>query len=205
MMIGAIGGCVAGIVSWLIFAAQYEGGLAPEVFIMNTGKEFPMLIGNMVSIVGGAVLSIIVSLVTRGPLTKEEIEAEWEKTRDIDNPLTPWVQVYKDDLKLVEGVNFHDRPALEIIVAKFKNAKITAYTAGILFTILFVFIWPCVMLSVNVLSMDGFDLWTVISKGWAFIAAAFIIIVPFAEEVWAIRKQYKENKIESEKGIEYIL
>ena len=26
-------------------------------------------------------------------MTKEDVEAEWEKTRDIDNPLSPWVQV----------------------------------------------------------------------------------------------------------------
>jgi hypothetical protein len=26
-------------------------------------------------------------------MTKEEEEAEWEKTRDIDNPLSPWIQV----------------------------------------------------------------------------------------------------------------
>ena len=28
-------------------------------------------------------------------MTKEEEEAEWEKTRDIDNPLNPWVNLYK--------------------------------------------------------------------------------------------------------------
>ena len=28
-------------------------------------------------------------------LTKEEAAAVWELTRDIDNPLHPWVEVYK--------------------------------------------------------------------------------------------------------------
>jgi hypothetical protein len=28
-------------------------------------------------------------------MTKEDEEAEWEKTRDIDNPLSPWIQVWK--------------------------------------------------------------------------------------------------------------
>ena len=27
-------------------------------------------------------------------MTKEDEEAEWEKTRDIDNPLHPWIQVF---------------------------------------------------------------------------------------------------------------
>jgi hypothetical protein len=26
-------------------------------------------------------------------MSKEEEEVEWEKTRDIDNPLSPWIQV----------------------------------------------------------------------------------------------------------------
>ena len=38
MMSGVIGGCVCGIVSWLIYAAQFEGGLAPSVFVRNTGE-----------------------------------------------------------------------------------------------------------------------------------------------------------------------
>ena len=54
-----------------------------------------MLTGNIVSFSAGAVLSIVVSLLTRRAMTPKEVEAEWEKTRDIDNPLSPWVQVYK--------------------------------------------------------------------------------------------------------------
>ena len=34
-------------------------------------------------------------------MTKEDEEAEWEKTRDIDNPLSPWIQVkYSAKLEL---------------------------------------------------------------------------------------------------------
>ena len=40
-------------------------------------------------------ITVIFSLSTRGRMTAEEVEAEWEKTRDIDNPLNPWVEVYK--------------------------------------------------------------------------------------------------------------
>ncbi len=54
-----------------------------------------MLTGNLVSIIVGGVVAILVSLKTRRRLTSVEIEAEWEKTRNIDNPLYPWVQIYK--------------------------------------------------------------------------------------------------------------
>ncbi len=58
-------------------------------------QDFPMLTGNLVSIIVGGVVAILVSLKTRRRLTSVEIEAEWEKTRNIDNPLYPWVQIYK--------------------------------------------------------------------------------------------------------------
>ena len=54
-----------------------------------------MLAGNITAITVGAILAVIVSLITRRSMTKEEVEEEWEKTREIDNPLSPWVQKYK--------------------------------------------------------------------------------------------------------------
>ncbi len=95
MVAGVVGGCLAGMIVWLTYAAQYPGGLSASTFVKNTGEEYPMLTGNIAAIFIGALASIVVSLVTRGKMTPEEIEAEWEKTRDIDNPLNPWVQVYK--------------------------------------------------------------------------------------------------------------
>ena len=54
-----------------------------------------MLAGNITAISVGAIMAIVVSLITRPSMTKEEVEEEWEKTREIDNPLSPWVQKYK--------------------------------------------------------------------------------------------------------------
>ena len=48
-----------------------------------------MMAGNITAICFGAMAAVIVSLCTRGRMTAEEVEAEWEKTRDIDNPLNP--------------------------------------------------------------------------------------------------------------------
>jgi hypothetical protein len=38
MITGVVGGCVCGITAWLVYASQFEGGLAPQHFINNTGK-----------------------------------------------------------------------------------------------------------------------------------------------------------------------
>merc|ERR1719500_2342969 len=127
-------------------------------------------------------------------MTPEIEEAEWEKTRDIDNPLSPWVAKYKGELNLDDGENFHDRPPLDIVIRKFRAAKITAYVAAVCFTLLFVCIWPGCMLSIDILDLSGFNVWTTMSRGWAFVAAAFIIIVPMYQEVRAIFKQTAKNK-----------
>merc|ERR1719234_1397186 len=123
-------------------------------------------------------------------------EAEWDKTRDIDNPLSPWVTKYKGELNLDDGENFHDRPPLEIVIRKFRTAKFTAYTAAVLFTVFFMGLWPGSMLTVDILDLAGFNIWTTISRGWAFTAAAVIVILPLYQEVSAILKQLKKNKKE---------
>ena len=90
------------------------------------------------------------------------------------------------ELNLEEGDCFHDRPPLDIVIKKFRAAKITSYIAGIAFTILFVGIWPGSMLTVNVLDNQGFFAWTTLSGGWAIVTAAFIICVPLVQEFMAI-------------------
>merc|ERR1712025_1114966 len=196
LIFGVVGGCVSGMTCWLTYASYYPGGLSMATFVKNTGEELPMLVGNIVAIGVGAVFCIVVPFIPRWKMTPEIEEAEWDKTRDIDNPLSPWVAKYKGELNLDDGENFHDRPPLEIVIRKFRAAKITAYIAAICFTLLFVCILPGSMLSVDVLDLTGFNVWTTMSRGWAFTAAAFIIIVPMYQEVKAILKQSSLNKSE---------
>ena len=205
MVSGVVGGCISGMTIWLSIASTYEGGLSLKTFVRNTGEEYPMLAGNIAAIMTGAAASLLVSLCTRGPMTKQEIEAEWEKTRDIDNPLNPWVEVYKEELKLEEGSHFHDRPPLDIVIQKFKMAKFTAFTAGVFFTVFFVLIWPGSMLTIDVMDLTGFQVWTTSSRTWAFIAATFIILVPLFQEVHAIWKQIKLNQsnLDEENSTDY--
>jgi len=110
------------------------------------------------------------------------------------------VHVYKGELKLEEGANFADRPPLDIVIRKFRAAKLTAYVAGLLFTILFVCIWPGSMLSIDVMDIYGFLVWTTLSRGWAFIAATFIILVPLIQEIHAIWRQHNINLKEEMKN-----
>merc|ERR1712079_793063 len=191
---GVIGGCVSGMTCWLTYASYYPGGLSMATFVKNTGEELPMLVGNIVAIGVGAVFCIVVTFLTRMRMTPEIEEAEWEKTRDIDNPLSPWVAKYQGELNLDDVENFHDRPPLDIVIRKFRAAKITSYIAAVCFTILFVVIWPGSMLSIDIFDYYQFNTWTVISRGWAFTASAFIVLVPLFQEVRAVQKQLARNK-----------
>merc|ERR1712223_1352608 len=190
---GVVGGCLSGMAAWLSYASTFPGGLSAATFVKNTGEELPMLTGNMVAISVGGAACIVVTFIPRWRMTAEIEEAEWDKTRDIDNPLSPWVTKYKGELNLDDGENFHDRPPLEIVIRKFRTAKVTAYTAAVLFTVFFMGLWPGSMLSVDILDLNGFNIWTTISRGWAFTAAAVIIILPLFQEVAAILKQLKKN------------
>jgi len=198
MIGGAVGGCVCGITSWLVYASTYPGGLGN--FVVNTGQQRPMLIGNIVSVTVGGVACVLLSLFDNLHMTSEQMTLEWDKTRDIDNPLTPWTWVYRNCLNLPEDSaarSYHERPALDGIVRRFRLAKHTAYVAGALFTLLFIVIWPASMIAAHPLDAGGFLAWTTLSRGWGFVAAAFIIIVPLAQELYAIISQWRKNKAQT--------
>ena len=68
-----------------------------------------MLTGNVVAIIAGGVICAVVSYATHSKdMEEEEI---WNITKDIDNPLTPWTQLYKEELDLQLTGRYHDRPA----------------------------------------------------------------------------------------------
>ena len=192
MIAGVVGGCISGFIAWLSYASTYDGGLSD--FVKNTGQEYPMLTGNLTSLTVGAILVVAVSIFTRSSMTKKDGEEEWEKTRNIDNPLSPWIENYKNELNLDEDDCNNKRPPLDIVLQKFKAAKYTAYAATVVFVILFLGIIPGSMLSIPILEDTDFAVWTTIGRGWAYVASAFIIIVPLVQEVRAIVEQYRLNQ-----------
>ena len=168
MIAGVVGGCISGFIAWLSYASTYDGGLSD--FVKNTGQEYPMLTGNLTSLTVGAILVVAVSIFTRSSMTKKDGEEEWEKTRNIDNPLSPWIENYKNELNLDEDDCNNKRPPLDIVLQKFKAAKYTAYAATVVFVILFLGIIPGSMLSIPILEDTDFAVWTTIGRGWAYVA-----------------------------------
>ena len=55
-----------------------------------------MLCGNVSAVISGGFLTILVSITTdsQHKMDDENIHEIWESTRDIDNPLSPWTELY---------------------------------------------------------------------------------------------------------------
>ena len=53
-----------------------------------------MLAGNVAAIVSGGIITVVVSLITNRHYQAGMEEEIWENTRDIDNPLSPWTEIY---------------------------------------------------------------------------------------------------------------
>ncbi|XP_037082167.1 urea-proton symporter DUR3-like [Pollicipes pollicipes] len=87
MLGGALGGTACGLIAWLAVASQEEGGLSD--FMASTGRQMPMLTGNLVSTCAGGVFCTALSLRDSWGTSAAERAAVWLCTRDIDNPLTP--------------------------------------------------------------------------------------------------------------------
>lgn len=136
-------------------------------------------------------------------MTAEQQLEQWERTRNIDNPLSPWVQMYsyiQEGRKAAGKTSI--RPSHESFTQLFRRPKIIAYSTGITLTVVLVVVWPGVMASLKVFSKPLFEGWVYLSQTWAFIVAAFIIIVPLVQEVWAVYDQIQINKKSDEIQIE---
>lgn len=54
-----------------------------------------MLVGNVVSVIAGGILTIVLTFATTKNYKSDNSKDIWEDTRDIDNPLYPWTELYK--------------------------------------------------------------------------------------------------------------
>ncbi|ELU11212.1 hypothetical protein CAPTEDRAFT_212836 [Capitella teleta] len=192
MSSGAIGGSVLGLTAWLISASQQDGGLSN--FLESTGHNTSMLVGNLVSIIGGGVIAVVVSLVTNRNYDSYMSHEIWETTRDIDNPLSPWTELYAKDLDLSGANRLDNRPSLDEVKTAFKSASRVAQIGASLLTFIFVLLWPACMVSIDVMDQATFTRWIGISATWGIAAFIFITIMPLISEGREIRMTLREKR-----------
>ncbi|XP_021366508.1 urea-proton symporter DUR3-like [Mizuhopecten yessoensis] len=191
MMAGSISGMVLAVIVWLSVASTYKGGLS--LFLENTGREMPLLCGNVVAISSGGIITVVTSFVQSwkfGSLPREEI---WERCRDIDSPLSPWTQLYEKDLNITGAHHLDSRPALSEVERTFRSSKILAYAGGIIGSILLIVVWPLSLIPVGVMDRSDFHHWVMLAIVWALGATIFMIIYPLVTEAWDIHQAFKER------------
>ncbi|CAG5125292.1 unnamed protein product [Candidula unifasciata] len=188
VIVGSISGLVGGITANFITASTFEGGLSD--FLKNTSRDYSVLAGSTTSFGLSLVLTIVVSLLTNKiKCTRDEL-IEWQKARDIDNPLRPWNELFKEEFpSLKEG----EKPTYDELDKVFRTAKLTAYIGGAISLVIFIVVIPGSMASMHVLEKTEFRSWVVTLQVWAFLMAAVVIIVAPVEEILVIFQQIRIN------------
>lgn len=181
---------VGGVSVALGVASTYDGGLTK--FLENTVQNGSVLAGSATSLGLSFLATLIVSLTTTKVKHAAETEREWKKLRDIDNPLHPWCNLYKDDFP---DLRPGEQPSVEELDGMFKKARIVAYVGGIGTVILLVGIVPGAMISLHVLDLSQFKVWIHILQILCFSMAAIVIVVAPVEEIIQIWRQHRRNKL----------
>jgi len=153
-MFGAITGMLAGITTWLS-VTQAEYG---RVNLTTTGRNAPMLAGNLVSILTGGAVHAIFSFISPQ-------NYDWSSTRHIT---------------LVDA-DASDVPDEEYSESKLRHAQRWIIKWGVGFTVLIVIIWPIMALPAKVFSLGYFTFWAAIAIIWGTVGSAVIIILPLYE------------------------
>ncbi|XP_042437581.1 urea-proton symporter DUR3-like [Zingiber officinale] len=153
-MLGTIMGCILGIVTWLAVTSIEYG----HVNLDTTGRNAPMLAGNLVAILTGGLVHAVCSIF-------------WPQDYD-------WGTTKK--ITLVEKVKT-DLPDEEFKEEKLLRAKVWIVKWGAAFTAIIVILWPVLSLPARKFSLGYFTFWAIIAVAWGSIASALIIVLPILE------------------------
>jgi urea-proton symporter len=147
----AIGGLAAGLFIWLGSSALLYG----EISVQSTGKDIPLLLGNVTAISVGAIVCFVGSILAK------------RKT-----PIPTKV------LPASPGDSTNDSATNEILTKASKLAKRYA----LLFSVILVLVWPLPLFASGyVLSEIDFHLWITLAMAWTIIAGSSIIALPILE------------------------
>eukprot|EP00271_Cylindrocystis_brebissonii_P005317 TRINITY_DN17306_c0_g2_i1.p1 TRINITY_DN17306_c0_g2~~TRINITY_DN17306_c0_g2_i1.p1 ORF type:complete len:683 (-),score=119.61 TRINITY_DN17306_c0_g2_i1:97-2145(-) len=165
-ILGCFGGMVAGVVTWLSVTAVQYG----RVDLTTTGKNAPVLAGNLVSILVGGAIHAFVSLLAPH-------DYNWSDTRNLTT-VEQEVACY-----------FPEEYAEEALM----KARSWIIRWGVGFTFVMLILWPVLTLPVGVFSEGYFTFWAVISIVWGTVGSFIIIVLPLwenAEMIGLVMKVY---------------
>uniref|UniRef100_A0A6V7QY35 Urea-proton symporter DUR3 n=1 Tax=Ananas comosus var. bracteatus TaxID=296719 RepID=A0A6V7QY35_ANACO len=162
-MLGTIVGCILGIITWLTVTKVEYG----RVNLDTTGRNAPMLAGNLVSILTGGFVQAVCSFLSPQ-------DYDWETTKQIT---------------MVEKIHTHV-PDEEFKEEKLLRAKIWIIKWGVAFTAIIGILWPVLSLPARKFSLGYFTFWAVIAIAWGTVASVVIILLPLIESWDTIGKVF---------------
>ncbi|XP_071088112.1 uncharacterized protein [Haliotis cracherodii] len=192
---GALSGLVGGLTALFSVASTFDGGLSN--FLVNTSQNYSVVAGSSASFVVSLLVTIVVSLITHEISDETAEMTEWQKLRDIDNPLNPWGEHFKEDFPSLKGA----RPSVKQLDSVFRKAKLTAYVGGAVSLTLFIVILPSVMSALHVLTSSQFRAYLMTLQFWCFLMAAIVVIVAPMEEVILVVKHIRGRKAAENKSL----
>ncbi|GAQ82640.1 Urea transporter [Klebsormidium nitens] len=151
---GSLIGMVAGVITWLVVAQVHNGTLD----LYTTGKDGPMLSGNLVAILSSGIIHIGCSLV-------------WPE--DFDFEATKAITMVEND-----ALNL---PEEEFAPERLSHAKWWIIKWGCCFTFVMLVLWPLATLPAREFNLGYFTFWVTIVLGWGTIASVVIIVLPVYE------------------------
>ncbi|CAG8559846.1 12827_t:CDS:2 [Acaulospora morrowiae] len=166
----ALIGVVAGISVWLGTAHKLDG----VITIDSTGKNYPMLAGNLTSLG----VSLIITLVW-STLAPDNFDFDVTRSK---------LQILTDD-EVLENANYQD--PIETDPARLQKAFNFAVWSSIALTIILIVIWPLPMyFSHYVFSKPFFKFWVAISFIWAICSTVAVAIYPLYESKKSIQSVF---------------
>lgn len=89
----------------------------------------------------------------------EDSRKIWEKTRDVDNPLSPWTEKYAADMKITDPNKLSSRPSFEEVDSHYRVAKRIAIIGAVILTLFLIVVWPCITIAFKSFSLQEFKHW----------------------------------------------
>ncbi|XP_035826220.1 uncharacterized protein LOC118477851 [Aplysia californica] len=185
IIIGSISGLLAGLAGNAGVSYGYYKGAGG--FLVATTMPYSTLAGSSLACLVSLAVSVVVSLATHNIHTAEDEESEWQKPRDIDNPLHPWALQYEEYFPEVRS-GLH-RPTYTQMAHVSRLGRMASIIGAVFFFIIFIIVIPATMSGLEVLDAGEFRTWTTLINVWCMVMAVIIVLVTPIEEVKAILQQ----------------
>lgn len=168
----ALIGLASGLIAWIITADILYG----EVSIFSTGKNIPLLVGNVVSISTGGAIAIAGSLLKPD---KFNFKVMKQKILVVDDKIRSIIEQDSDESFLKSAAKF-------------------SYRYAVALALILVVFWPLPLyFSGYVFSPVMYYVWVAIAVVWASGSAAVIIVLPILEGRGGISKALKQMAMSS--------